>query len=495
MKQTTFEEFVELVAARHVRAGVPRDHGRPADAGLGVSQDRRALRLRVPARERRRRRARRPLFVPRQGSVPRPARPQRRDDHRTGRRADASGNEPFIDVLRGADGGVLVAVRAGPAAVHGRRGRLLRLRHRRVVRAGRARSTSRRRRSRPGRVHGLRHGAGVRSRQAPDSGDRQRPAARRARTCAASTTSRARRSISSSASSSGTSRAPSGAPSRGARASRQPDARDSSKPSVRKHSGRHRRRRDLPGRALAAIRGDDAARRRSTSIARFGTSTRRRTCSSSAWDATRSSARRRRCSCASRAGTSRRIRSPARGAAARRRTRISGWPRSCGATRRSAPSTSCSSTSAATTSGASPKSAACGCRSSWRSSATRTSCTWCRASKAGCAEDRDRLDALVATFPAGTLTGAPKIRAMQIIGGLEPTRRGLYGGAVGYLDFAGNLDFCIAIRTITMRGRPRRDPGRRRHRRRLASGGRVRRDARQGARADPGARDGRIEGI
>ena len=67
------------------------------------------------------------------------------------------------------------------------------------------------------------------------------------------------------------------------------------------------------------------------------------------------------------------------------------------------------------------------------------------------ADDCDRLDALVATFPAGTLTGAPKIRAMQIIGGLEPTRRGLYGGAVGYLDFAGNLDFCIAIRTITMR--------------------------------------------
>jgi anthranilate synthase component 1 len=68
------------------------------------------------------------------------------------------------------------------------------------------------------------------------------------------------------------------------------------------------------------------------------------------------------------------------------------------------------------------------------------------------ADGRDRLDALVATFPAGTLTGAPKIRAMQIVGGLEPTRRGLYGGAVGYLDFAGNLDFCIAIRTITMRG-------------------------------------------
>ena len=67
------------------------------------------------------------------------------------------------------------------------------------------------------------------------------------------------------------------------------------------------------------------------------------------------------------------------------------------------------------------------------------------------ATGQDRLDALVATFPAGTLTGAPKIRAMQIVGALEPTRRGLYGGAVGYLDFAGNLDFCIAIRTISMR--------------------------------------------
>jgi anthranilate synthase component 1 len=67
------------------------------------------------------------------------------------------------------------------------------------------------------------------------------------------------------------------------------------------------------------------------------------------------------------------------------------------------------------------------------------------------AAGQDRLDALVATFPAGTLTGAPKIRAMQIVGALEPTRRGLYGGVVGYLDFAGNLDFCIAIRTIRMR--------------------------------------------
>ena len=67
------------------------------------------------------------------------------------------------------------------------------------------------------------------------------------------------------------------------------------------------------------------------------------------------------------------------------------------------------------------------------------------------ADGQDRLDALAATFPAGTVSGAPKIRAMEILSGLEPTPRGIYGGAIGYLDFAGNLDFCIAIRTITMR--------------------------------------------
>ena len=66
------------------------------------------------------------------------------------------------------------------------------------------------------------------------------------------------------------------------------------------------------------------------------------------------------------------------------------------------------------------------------------------------AEDRDHLDALVACFPAGTVSGAPKIRAMQILAELEPTRRDIYAGAVGYIDFAGNLDFCIAIRTITI---------------------------------------------
>ncbi len=63
----------------------------------------------------------------------------------------------------------------------------------------------------------------------------------------------------------------------------------------------------------------------------------------------------------------------------------------------------------------------------------------------------DALDALAACFPAGTLTGAPKVRAMQIIEELEPVRRGLYGGAVLYADFAGNLDSCIAIRTMLVR--------------------------------------------
>jgi anthranilate synthase component 1 len=66
------------------------------------------------------------------------------------------------------------------------------------------------------------------------------------------------------------------------------------------------------------------------------------------------------------------------------------------------------------------------------------------------AEGRDRLDALVSCFPAGTVSGAPKVRAMQIIDELEPASRGIYAGAVGYLDFAGNLDFCIAIRTLVL---------------------------------------------
>ena len=67
------------------------------------------------------------------------------------------------------------------------------------------------------------------------------------------------------------------------------------------------------------------------------------------------------------------------------------------------------------------------------------------------APDSDRLDALASCFPAGTVSGAPKIRAMEIIAELEPETRGIYAGAVGYVDFAGHLDCCITIRTIAMK--------------------------------------------
>jgi anthranilate synthase component 1 len=63
------------------------------------------------------------------------------------------------------------------------------------------------------------------------------------------------------------------------------------------------------------------------------------------------------------------------------------------------------------------------------------------------ASDKSPIDALFSVFPAGTLSGAPKPRAMEIIETLEPTRRALYGGAIGYFDFTGNIDTCIAIRT------------------------------------------------
>jgi len=64
--------------------------------------------------------------------------------------------------------------------------------------------------------------------------------------------------------------------------------------------------------------------------------------------------------------------------------------------------------------------------------------------------DCDAFDLVQATFPAGTLSGAPKIRAMQIIDELEPVRREVYGGAVGYFSFSGNMDLAIAIRTLVI---------------------------------------------
>ncbi len=70
--------------------------------------------------------------------------------------------------------------------------------------------------------------------------------------------------------------------------------------------------------------------------------------------------------------------------------------------------------------------------------------------KADLRDEFDRFDALAACFPAGTVSGAPKVRAIEIIQKLEPTTRGIYAGAVGYVDYSGNLDVCIAIRTLVL---------------------------------------------
>ncbi|MCX5685844.1 MAG: chorismate-binding protein, partial [Planctomycetota bacterium] len=68
------------------------------------------------------------------------------------------------------------------------------------------------------------------------------------------------------------------------------------------------------------------------------------------------------------------------------------------------------------------------------------------------APGRDAFDLFAATFPVGTLVGAPKVRAMEIIDEFEPTKRGPYAGAVGYIDYAGNMDTCIALRTMVLSG-------------------------------------------
>ena len=65
---------------------------------------------------------------------------------------------------------------------------------------------------------------------------------------------------------------------------------------------------------------------------------------------------------------------------------------------------------------------------------------------------KDAFDVLRASFPAGTVTGAPKVRSMEIIEELERVRRGPYAGAVGYFGFSGNLDSCITLRTVTIKG-------------------------------------------
>jgi anthranilate synthase component 1 len=67
--------------------------------------------------------------------------------------------------------------------------------------------------------------------------------------------------------------------------------------------------------------------------------------------------------------------------------------------------------------------------------------------------NKDAFDLMKATFPAGTLSGAPKVRAMEIIEEMEPSRRGAYGGAVGYFSFSGNMDTCITIRKFLIKGK------------------------------------------
>ena len=90
------------------------------------------------------------------------------------------------------------------------------------------------------------------------------------------------------------------------------------------------------------------------------------------------------------------------------------------------------------------------------------------------------MDVLRAALPAGTLSGAPKVRAMQIIDELEPHKRCSYGGAIGYLDFRGDLDVAIHIRTVVVKDGARPRPGRRRDRRRRQARLRVPRVAAEG---------------
>ena len=103
-------------------------------------------------------------------------------------------------------------------------------------------------------------------------------------------------------------------------------------------------------------------------------------------------------------------------------------------------------------------------------------------------------DVLRAAFPAGTLSGAPKIRAMEIIEELEPSRRGIYGGAVGYISYTGNLDLAIAIRTLVTKDDTIYVQAGAGHRRRQRPRGRAPGVRQQGARRAGGRRDRRAAG-
>ena len=130
------------------------------------------------------------------------------------------------------------------------------------------------------------------------------------------------------------------------------------------------------------------------------------------------------------------------------------------------------------------------CPTSCGSSTTATSCTWSRRWPARSPPEHDALDVFDATFPAGTVSGAPKPRAMEIIESLEPTRRALYAGTVGYVDASGDMDMAIAIRTAVLHQGRRLRAGRRRDRGRQRPGHRGGRDPAQGAGGAVGDRDG-----
>src|SRR5262249_19643158 len=109
-------------------------------------------------------------------------------------------------------------------------------------------------------------------------------------------------------------------------------------------------------------------------------------------------------------------------------------------------------------------------------------------------DGKTSLDALRAAFPAGTVSGAPKIRAMEVIAELEPAQRGVYAGALGYVSFGGNLDMAITLRTVVAtEGSAYAQAGSAggvRRRGRLKARTRIRRDSREGRRDVQGHRDG-----
>ena len=154
----------------------------------------------------------------------------------------------------------------------------------------------------------------------------------------------------------------------------------------------------------------------------------------------------------------------------RPRSETGSWSTSCSPTRKSRPNTRCSWTSPATISDgyASPGSVH---PTELMEVERFTKVMHIVSTVEGeLREDLHPLDALAVTFPAGTVTGAPKRRAMELIAEHEPTARGPYAGAVGYLTFAGDLDFCITIRTAVIDGRPRVGADGRRRGRRLRPG-------------------------